>query len=634
MYRSRGQRKTLEAFRIRLYFLSVAIAISFLLIFVQLIKLQLVQGEEYRLRSRNNMETFIPIQAPRGEIYARDFGAGKKNHPLVSNRVSFNVITIPAKFKNQGEMKTILSRLSRIADIPLDFMLAKIKKSNNPFIRVSLKEDIPYRKIVKIASFKDQLDYITWETIPKRNYLYGNLYAHLLGYTGKISKRELRKNRSKGYKYYNIIGKNGIEKEYDILLRGKDGRIKRIVDVKRRTEGESLDTLPLPGRILVLTIDHEIQKIVYESMKKMVGVGGCVIVMRPATGEILAMVSKPDYDPNFMVSIDDPEKFKVLAEDERKPFLNRAIQIKNPPSSTFKPLVGLAALEEGKLTYHDKYRCEKRYILKGLRDRTFYCWGYHGSNRLVFGIAKSCNIFFYQVGLSLGSVPILNYARYFGLGEKTQVDLPGEISGFVPSDKWKRKTFRQRWFDGDTLNISIGQGFLQFTPIGMAQYYSGLVNNGIINKPHILKEVRNPQTKEVELKVRPQILREVPVKKENLDKILEGIREVVRSGTTRYMNHPKIKIAGKTGTVQTFSITREKEYLRKRTETHHAWFIGFAPFDADIKDKILVAVFVEYGRSGSGGAAPIAYRIFKEIYVKNRVPWLSEKNLVSLRRKN
>jgi penicillin-binding protein 2 len=384
----------------------------------------------------------------------------------------------------------------------------------------------------------------------------------------------------------------------------------------------------------VLTIDHNLQKLAYDSLQKLIGVGGCVIVMKPATGEILALVSHPDYDPNQIINIEDPKEFEKLTEDETKPFLNRAIQIKNPPSSTFKPLVGLAALEEKKLNFTEKYECQHKYILKGLRDRTYYCWGYHGYNSLVKGIAKSCNIFFYNVGLKLGSVPILNYAKYFGLNELSQIDLPGEIRGLVPSDSWKRKTFRQRWYDGDTLNISIGQGFLQFTPMGMAMYYAGLINNGIVYKPHILKEVRNPKTKELEISVQPHILREIPVKQENLDKIREGLRDVVKSGTTSYMNNPKIEIAGKTGTVQTFSITKEKEYLRKKSESHHAWFIGYAPYNGNPEDVILVTVFVQFGQSGSGGAAPIANRIFKGIFVEDKVPTLFSKGQLVAARKS
>lgn len=616
MYSSVGERKVVQSFRSRLYTLSALMAIAFLLLLGQLINLQLIHGKQYQMRSRANMETFVPIPAPRGLIYDRHYEpfGPKDNSALVKNRASFNIYTLPAKYPSSEELDRTISALHKYVGFSIQKIRKAIKEQRNPYEPVFIKRDADFDTVVRIATLQDKFSKVRWQAVPKRNYSFGPMYAHALGYTGKISKGEYKKRRQQGYKHYHILGKVGIEKEYDRLLRGKDGRIRKIVDVRRRTEGAQLDREPLPGKVLVMTLNHKIQKLAFDASKKLRGTGAGVIVLKPATGEILALVSRPTFDPNQMISIEKDEDLQALLEDKNKPLLNRAIQIKNPPSSTFKPLVALTALEENKVDPQETFFCNHKYVLEGKRDRTFYCWSRHGRMDMVSGIAKSCNVYFYNIGLRLGSVPILNYARYFGLNKKTNIDLPGETRGFVPSDSWKRKTFNQRWFDGDTLNISIGQGFLQVTPIGLAAYYAGLVNDGVIYQPHLLKEVRNPVTKKVEFRVKPKIMREVPVNKDHLDTVRKGLRAVVTRGTARFMKSKKIPIAGKTGTVQTVSITKEREHMRHSSERQHAWFVGYAPYDAPVEEQVLVAVFVQYGHSGSGGAAPIAWRIFRGIF--------------------
>lgn len=616
MFSSRGERKSIESFRLRLYILSVAIAISFLVIFFQLLNLQLIHGSGYTARSRSNMENFVPLIAPRGLFYGRHYQNGRESQPLIKNRVSFNITTIPAKFAKKSMLQNTLKRLAQLSAFPYDKLMENVEKEKSPHLKTILIDDIHYDKLVKIASQIDTLPHISWETVPKRDYFHKDLYSHVIGYTGRISRKELNRLHRKGYYPYHDIGKMGLEKEYDKLLRGQDGRIKKIVNVRRKIQREEIDKYPVPGKNLVLTLDHRIQEIVQRATEKYAGVGVGVLVMRPYNGEVLALLSRPSFDPNFLIQVDNQAELNRLLEDENKPFLNRVIQIKNPPSSTFKPLVGLTALEENKVNSNEKFFCAHKYILKGLRDRTFYCWGYHRSNDLVGGIANSCNVYFYNVGLRLGSRPILKYARYFGLNEKTGIDIPGEIQGFLPSDAWKRRVFKQRWFDGDTLNLSIGQGFLQFTPVAMASVYSGLINDGIIYQPHLVREIRDPVSDEVLQRHQPKILREVPVDPRNLRIIREGLRQVVVRGTTSFMNNPKLKIAGKTGTVQTISITHGREHLRRKNDSQHAWFVGYAPYEGKIEDIILVAVFVQYGRTGSGGAAPIAYRIFLESLLK------------------
>ncbi|HOO72116.1 MAG TPA: penicillin-binding protein 2 [Spirochaetota bacterium] len=597
--------RMLEAFRFRMYFFSSVVAFIFFILIIQLINLQIIQGSEYELKSRLNMENYIPIPASRGEIYDRNYSPGGDHKVLVSNRPSFNITMIPANYATGDDLNLIVNRVARLLKIQTEDIREQIK-SGTPWERIVLKEDVDFDTIVKIASNQHLFPKIEWEDAPLRVYNTTNIFAHSIGYIGTISREEYASLKKKGYKHYQKIGKTGIERQYDALLRGNDGFIRRIVDVRNRTEGEEVGLRPTAGNNIVLTIDYDVQKAAFDAMT---GMNGSAIVLKPATGEVLALVSKPDYDPNMIMSRDNEDFIKELNTDPNRPFLNRTIQSKYPPASTFKLVTAVAGLETEK-TYPEKtFYCPGKYTLKGYIDRDFYCYEAHGTVNLYWAIARSCSVYFYQLGYKIGPTSILKYAEYFGLNEKSNIDIPGEISGFIPTKNWKMKVFGQPWFDGDTLNLSIGQGFLTITPIAMANFIAGLVNNGIVYRPHLLKEVRSPDNRIIVQTQAREKIREIPLSPLTLKVVKEGMRLGVTSGTSARLNWLKVPVAGKTGTAQ----TRSK---RKSDATQHGWFVGYAPYNGSVDKAVAVVVMVEYGIAGAVSAVPVAERVFSTLYEK------------------
>lgn len=589
----------MEAFRFRMYFYLAVVSIMFVTIIIQLINIQLIHGEEYRLKSRLNMESNIPIPASRGEIYDRNFTPGEEKTVIASNRQSFSLTTIPAAFEDSNTMHRTLKRVCRLLDIEYSNVIAEIQ-SKNMWERIVIKEDVSFDIIVKIASHRNLFPNIEWEDRPVRVYNEDNVFCHAVGYVGAISHEEYQDLKDEGYKYYQDIGKAGIEKEYDKELRGTDGFIRRIVDVKNRIEGEEIGFRPVAGHNLVLTIDAEIQRAAYQAME---GMRGAVIAVKPATGEVLALLSKPDFNPNLLIARDNYEILKELTTNKSRPFLNKAIQAKYPPASTFKLVTAIAALEEDKWKPHWTYPCWGKYILKGYTDSTFYCFKAHNVLDMYGALAKSCCVYFYQLGYKIGPTIILKYAGYMGLGEETGIDIPGEITGFVPSKEWKLRTFGQPWYDGDTVNLSIGQGFISTTLVGMASFVCGIVNGGIIYRPHLVKEILDSGNNEVIIKNHPEKIREIPLSPLTLKTVRWGMRLAVIDGTAARLRYIKVPIAAKTGTAQTRS-------RRMADSTQHAWLISYAPYNSDVEDAVVIAVLIEYGIAGAVSAVPVAEKMY------------------------
>ena len=595
--------RMLEVFRFRMFTFIAIVFILFGFLIIQLINIQLIQGSDYKRKSKMNMENNVPILAPRGEIYDRNFKRGSDNVVIVSNRPSFNLSTIPARFNDKKELETTLKKLCKLFKMPYEQLSQNINQQN-PWERIVIKEDVPLSLIIRIASNRYLFPNIYWDNEPVRVYNLGRMFFHAIGYVGSISKDEYLKYKDSGYKYYQKIGKTGIENEYDLLLRGVDGFVRRIVDVKNRLGGEEIGASPVAGNNLVLTIDSEVQSTAFEAME---GLKGAVVVIKPSTGEILAMVSKPDIDPNLLVSGNNQNALIEINNDKNKPFLNRAVQTKYPPASMFKIVTAISALEEDKWNPDRNLYCSGKYILKGYVDTVFSDYHIHGNLNMEKAIAESCCVYFYQVGLSANPTTILKYANYLGLGDKTKIDIPGEVSGFIPSSiAWKLKTFGQRWYDGDTCNLSIGQGFITTTVIGVADFISGLVNNGVIYKPHVVREIRTPDNSKIVKDFSPEKIREIPLTELTMTTIKTGMREAVKYGTAVRLSYLKVPIAGKTGTAQTRSV-------RKDDSSQHAWFMSYAPFGGDSSKAVAVVVFVEFGIGGAATAVPVAERIYSKL---------------------
>lgn len=594
-----------ESFRKRMYVFISIVVLAFVFLLGQIVNLQFIKGAAYKEKARSNMEDFVPIPASRGEIYDRSYDDKGEKRLLVSNRPSFNISTIPAKFASPKEMDQVLRRISRAFNIQYESLQKEIAE-RNAWERIILKEDVPFESIVVIATYPEHFPHIDWEDAPVRVYNHNYEFSHVLGYIGSISREEYGRLREQGYRHYQKIGKAGIEKAYDTQLRGADGYVRRIVDVRNRTEGEEVGLRPVPGNNLVVTLDYDIQKAASDAMAAH---NGAVVVLKPFTGEVLALLSKPDFDPNEIISRNNQDIFSELLKDKSRPFLNRAIQAKYPPASTFKLITAVSALETEK-TYPGKtYMCSGKYTLKGYRDRDFYCYAVHGRLDLYHAIAKSCSAYFYQLGYHTGPTTILRYADYFGLDEMTGIDIPGEVAGFIPSKKWKLRTFGQSWFDGDTINLSIGQGFLAVTPVAMANFVAALVNGGIVYKPHVVKKVLSHDNSEILAGIDKEKLREIPLSPLTLKAVQQGMRMSVTMGTSQRLKYLSTPLAGKTGTAQTRS-------LRKADSTQHAWFVGFGPYGGTAEDSVVVAVMVEYGIAGAATAVPVAEVVFRALESK------------------
>ena len=591
--------RMLEAFRVRVYIVSSIMILFFLAIIIQLFYLQIIKQQDFAKQSKSNMENYIPILAPRGEIYDCNIPPAV----LASNRSSFNICLIKNDFKSKRELKKVLGSLASLLKVELEYLWNKANQAN-PWEKVVLKEDVDFDLIVKIASYPEIFKNISWQELPMRSYPYKNMLSHLIGFVGQINQKEYQDLKASGYKYYHKVGKIGLEKEYDQFLRGEDGSRRRIVDVQNRVEFEEVEVEPKAGHNLVLTIDQRIQEELDHCLNGLKGAG---VVLRAVTGEILALTSKPDFDPNLIISKDNETVIQNLLKDKDNPFLDRSIQARYSPASTFKIITALAALETESISPKKRFYCAEKFILKGYRDREFYCHDRHNSLNLYQAIAESCNIYFYNLGYLIGPTIILKYADYLGLNDKTGIDLPGEKSGFIPSRKWKLKTYGQSWFDGDTINLSIGQGFISVTLLGMANLLAGLINKGIIYRPYLVKEIRSADNLKVIKKISRDKIREVPLSDFSLEVIKKGMRLGVLKGTSRRLSFLDFPVAGKTGTVQTRSNRKEKK-------SQHAWFIGYGPYgDQPEEDSFIVAVIVEHGISGSVAAVPIAARVFQKL---------------------
>jgi penicillin-binding protein 2 len=542
--------------------------------------MQILSGELYRSRAQDIARRTTIIPAQRGEIYDRFF-----NQPLALNTDSFAVSVTPAEVP-QGTMPELIRRVAQLSGISEDQIEKKIPPQYYYLYQpVEVAVNVPYAAIAALAENVDTLPGVSWQSKPMRNYVESGSISHILGYVGDITRDELTMLYNQGYHQGDVIGKAGIERQYDELLRGREGRETRIVDVRGRRiagEGTNIREPPVMGKNLVLTVDRDIQTLVEKALGSRIG---AAVVTRPSTGEILAMVSYPWYDPNLFNRSDMGAEYQALLDDPNKPFLNRAIQSSYPPASTFKIVMTAGILNEnafpadqlidclGEISYGDRqWRCHIR------RPG-------HGRLNLQKAMAQSCDIYFWVVGRDyLGVERIVSYAREFGFGETTGVDLPGELSGFIPTPQWKDRRFHERWLGGDTMNMSIGQGYTLVTPIQMANMTAMVVNDGKIYRPHILKEVRDPVSGAVERNIQPVVAHESDIDPRVFESVRRNMRTVISEGTAQFpLNIKSVQIAGKTGTGEVGVQDR-----------WHSWFTAYAPYETENpEERIVVSLIVE-----------------------------------------
>ncbi|GMO39402.1 MAG: penicillin-binding protein 2 [Termitinemataceae bacterium] len=563
----------------RILLLQILFIAVFVIYSIKLFSMQILQGDVYRSRADDIAKRTSVIPSQRGEIFDRSYSS-----PIVFNTDSFAVHISPAEIK-RTEIDDVINRVAEFLNIPYDQIIKKLPAGYYSLYQPQeIASNIPYKTIAAIAENIDTLPGITWQSKPVRNYRETGSLSHVVGYVGNITRDELTTLYNAGYQPQDVIGKDGIEKQYDNLLRGKDGVETRIVDVRGRAAAgrEIVRTPPEMGKNIVLTIDKKIQTLAEKALGQRVG---SVIVMRPNSGDILAMVSYPWYDPNVFNQNDVTQGYQALRDNVNKPLINRAIQSSYPPGSTFKVVLTTGIIAESAYPQDKKIECPGE-IYYG--DRYWRCHirkPGHGWVNLRRGLAQSCDIYYWVVGReSLGIERIISYAKDFGFGERSGIDLPGEISGFIPTPQWKDRRFHERWQGGDTMNMSIGQGFTLATPIQLANMVAMVVNDGVIYKPHLLKEVRNAKSGEVEKITQREVLHKSEIKKEVFQTVRDDMRAVISEGTAIFpLNIKSVEIAGKTGTSEVGLADR-----------WHSWFAAFAPYQTDNpSDQIVVSIIVE-----------------------------------------
>jgi len=565
-----------DASRARIRALEAIVVAIFALFALRLFYLQVVKGKDFKQKALSGTQRVTVIPSQRGEIYDRH-----NNVPLVINSDSFAVDVIPAAIP-ADRRETVLAKLASFLDLSVEELKAKTPKAY--YHPIEVKDNLSYEEVVRIAELQDEFPGVAWREKPMRNYLESGSISHVIGYVGDITKEELQVRYNRGYKTGDIIGKLGVESQYDELLRGSDGREYKTVDVrgKRIVNAVSSVEKPVAGKNLVLTIARSIQTLAEKALGERVG---AVVVLKPSSGEVLAMVSYPYYSPNLFQSEGGGKEYRRLIEDTNTPLLNRAIQSRYPPASTFKIVMDAAIRNEKAVDPAKKINCvgEMTY-----GDRLFRCHirrPGHGWLDLRNGLTQSCDVYFWTVAKdNLGIETIVEYAKDFSLAAPTGIDLPGEVSGFIPTPQWKERRFHEKWLGGDTLNTAIGQGYVLVTPIEIANMVALVVNGGTVYKPRILKEVRDPVSGALISTTEREVLARSRVAPEVFADLRADMRSVVQHGTTSsFLDLKAVQVAGKTGTGEVGSQDR-----------WHSWFAAYAPYDfKSPEEAIVVCVLVE-----------------------------------------
>ncbi len=597
-----SRREIPNEFRRRLGFAVALVVALFAMTFVRLWHLQVSEGDEYRSLSEHNRIRLKRVRATRGTILDRH------GDVVVDNRPSFDLVLVP---EDAHDVPATIAALTRLLGPEVGDLSATVAAARNrpAFEDVVLVRDLDWERIVKIETHQFEFPGVSVQVGPRRTYPFGEMAAHLLGYVGEVSQQERETRR--GYHLGDLIGKTGAERYWEDYLRGVDGGQQVEVDSVGRKLRVLSEVDETPGDSLVLTIDRDLQLAAEQAME---GHDGAVVALDTRTGEILAMVSRPAFDPNVFARGIRLAEWKALVDDKKRPLNSKSVQGTYPPGSTYKVVMAAAALEEGVITPFTTIFCGGG-IFFG--NRTFRCWRPqgHGSLNVHDALVRSCDVFFYQVGQRLGVDTIAEYSHRFGLGAPTGITLEHESAGIIPSTEWKRQRFGEPWYPGETLSISIGQGYVTTTPLQMASVMATIANGGIVYRPQFVKRVESTEGATV-LEEHPEVVRNVGFKKSTLLQIREALSDVVNSkhGTGSNARLPGIEVGGKTGTAQASRAGGDKATQKgwSREKRDHAWFIAFAPVD---NPEIAIAVLAEHaGQHGGTAAAPIAQKVLAKYF--------------------
>ena len=593
----------LDRIRFRLIILGGVVILIFSLLASRLWYLQITEGQKYTKFSQGNRIRLVPEPALRGIIYDRN------GVILAENRPAYQLQLIREDTSNLESTLGLVSQKLKLSFAELD---EKIKASHDlaQFKPIVLVDDLEYEKAMHLETFQDDFPGLSIVVQPRRFYPYNNLAAHLIGYVGIVQEdwKELPEEKRSSSQ---IVGHSGIELlENDYMIGLDGGRQAEFDHMGREIQVLGKPVASVPGEDISLNLDIRLQKVATEAMH---GESGAVIVMNPKTGEILALGSFPDFDPNLFSGGIDQENWSRLLDNPEHPLENKAIQGLYAPGSIFKVVTAYAGLDKGLITPQTKYVCNGYYFIKGLSD-PFECWkeGGHGKISLIDAIKGSCNVYFYNTGLEVGVDAIHKYANLFELGKITGVGLQNEKAGLIPNSKWKKSTFKEPWYRGETPSTAIGQGYIITTPLQVLNMINILANDGLLMPPSLFKDQQGLQSQQI------------PLKDEYLSLIREGMVAVVNAegGTARKVQFEEFTVAGKTATSQVISHktleTLDNETKASKIFQNHAWFVAFGPAE---EPEISVLALVEHGGGGSKAAAPVVRKILSyyidNIYIPN-----------------
>ena len=590
--------------------LMTVVSIAFLLLIGRLFFLQIIQGERFTYLAENNRIRLKKIPGTRGMVFDR------KGQLLIDSRPSFDLLFVPEDAK---EPETTLRRLAGFLERDEGELLGLLEenKGRPPFEEMVLGRDIDWRTLVAVETHQLDLPGVTLRIRPRRSYLLNSMAAHLLGYMGEIGPKQLKAQKEKGYGMGDEIGQFGLERRWEELLRGRTGGQQVEVDALGRRVRVLHEVEDVPGHSVFLTLDRDLQETAYEALQ---GKEGAIVALEVNSGAILTLVSTPAFDPNIFARGVTGEEWRALGQDRMHPLNNRAIQGQYPPGSTFKIVLAIAALEEKVIDPETPLQCHGS---MAFGNRVFRDWKKqgHGAVDLHKGIVQSCDVYFYQLGQRIGIDRIAKYARALGLGEKTGIALHDEKPGLIPDTEWKMRRFGQPWFPGETPSASIGQGYVNVTPLQMANLMATVANGGTRYRPWFVRRVESLDGTLIR-EYGPEKIRSLELKENTLKHVRGALADAVNSGsgTGGHAKSNMVAIAGKTGTAQVAEM--RGAYVKSEQLSYlirdHAWFVAYAPAENPV---IAIAALVEHGGHGGTAAAPMAKKVIEKYFsLQNNPP--------------
>jgi len=590
--------------------LMTVVSIAFLLLIGRLFFLQIIQGERFTYLAENNRIRLKKIPGTRGMVFDR------KGQLLIDSRPSFDLLFVPEDAK---EPETTLRRLAGFLERDEGELLGLLEenKGRPPFEEMVLGRDIDWRTLVAVETHQLDLPGVTLRIRPRRSYLLNSMAAHLLGYMGEIGPKQLKAQKEKGYGMGDEIGQFGLERRWEELLRGRTGGQQVEVDALGRRVRVLHESKDVPGHSVFLTLDRDLQETAYEALQ---GKEGAIVALEVNSGAILTLVSTPAFDPNIFARGVTGEEWRALGQDRMHPLNNRAIQGQYPPGSTFKIVLAIAALEEKVIDPETPLQCHGS---MAFGNRVFRDWKKqgHGAVDLHKGIVQSCDVYFYQLGQRIGIDRIAKYARALGLGEKTGIALHDEKPGLIPDTEWKMRRFGQPWFPGETPSASIGQGYVNVTPLQMANLMATVANGGTRYRPWFVRRVESLDGTLIR-EYGPEKIRSLELKENTLKHVRGALADAVNSGsgTGGHAKSNMVAIAGKTGTAQVAEM--RGAYVKSEQLSYlirdHAWFVAYAPAENPV---IAIAALVEHGGHGGTAAAPMAKKVIEKYFsLQNNPP--------------